>query len=212
MRKIRPKIALVALVLVAAAVAVPSIIGLASAGDDHSLTAVAASATGRFHNLDAANAAGWTVLVKDKAGLSCIDNQPVGGMGVHYANPSILFDANLDPTQPEALVYAPNAAGQPKLAALEYIVFDSAWKAAGHADAPSLFGQTFCVDARGQPVRPRPVLVAARLDLAAELGRAFPALESESALLSHVGRASGGLCPPLARQTDASTPSSGRGT
>jgi hypothetical protein len=151
MRKTRPRIALVALLLVAAAVAVPSIIGLASAGDDHSLTAVAASATARFHSLEAANDAGWTVQVKDLAGLTCIDNQPVGGMGIHYANPSILFDANLDPTQPEALVYAPNAAGRPKLAALEYIVFDSAWTGAGHAptDKPSLFGQTFAFTPAG---------------------------------------------------------------
>src|SRR6266576_806658 len=151
MRNKRSRIALVALLLVAAAVAVPSIIGLASAGDDHSLTAVAAQATGRFHNLEAANDAGWSVQVKDLAGLACIDNQPVGGMGIHYANPKILFDANLDPTEPEALVYAPNAAGQPKLAALEYIVFDGAWTAAGHGplDKPSLFGQTFALTPAG---------------------------------------------------------------
>ena len=143
MRKTRPRIALVALLLVAAAVAVPSIIGLASAGDDHSLTAVVAQATARFHSLEAANDAGWTVQVKDKAGLICIDNQPVGGMGVHYANGSLLGDAVVDPTRPEALVYAPNAGGKPKLAALEYIVFASNWTKAGHSGAPELFGQKF---------------------------------------------------------------------
>ena len=122
---------------------------LASAGDEHSLTAVAAAATARFHDLDQAQHAGWSALVKDKQGIVCIDNQPVGGMGVHWANPGLLFDANLDPTQPEALVYAPNADGQPKLAALEYIVFDDAWRGAGHVDAqgntipPTLFGQQF---------------------------------------------------------------------
>jgi hypothetical protein len=149
MRKTRLWVALVALSLVAAAVAVPSIVGLASAADDHSRTAVAASATARFHDLDAAKAAGWNVLVVDKAGLTCIDNQPVGGMGVHYANASLLFDADLDPTQPEALVYAPNADGQPKLAALEYIVFDGAWTAAGHTDPPELFGQQFAYTPAG---------------------------------------------------------------
>ena len=121
---------------------------LAASGEDRSMTAVAAQATARFHNLDAAKDAGWKVLVVDKAGLTCIDNQPVGGMGVHWANGSILFDADLDPTQPEALVYAPNAAGQPKLAALEYIVFDQAWKDAGHTDPtdlPELFGHQFAL-------------------------------------------------------------------
>jgi hypothetical protein len=43
-------------VLVAAASAAIPIIGAASAGDDHSLTAVAAAATARFHSLDAAQA------------------------------------------------------------------------------------------------------------------------------------------------------------
>jgi hypothetical protein len=143
MRNTRRRIALVALTLVVAAVAVPSIIGLASAGDGHSLTAVAASATARFHELDAAKAAGYTAVVQDKAGIICIDNQPIGGMGVHYANLSLLGDAEVNSTQPEALVYAPNADGQPKLAALEYIVFDGAWKDAGHTDPPSLFGQQF---------------------------------------------------------------------
>ena len=143
MRSKRMRLTL-ALTVAVAAIAVPlTVISLASAGDDHSLTAVANSATGRFHNLDAAKAAGWSTLVKDQAGLICIDNQPVGGMGVHWANGSILFDATLDPTQPEALVYAPNADGQPKLAALEYIVFEDAWTKAGHTGAPELFGQKF---------------------------------------------------------------------
>jgi hypothetical protein len=64
-------------------------------------------------------------------------------MGIHYANPSLLFDGNLNATQPEALVYAPNAAGQPKLAALEYIVFVDARTKAGHTGKPSLFRQDF---------------------------------------------------------------------
>jgi hypothetical protein len=151
MRKTRLRIGMVALPLVAAAVAIPSIVGLASAGDEHSLTAVAAEATARFHDLDAAKAAGWNVLVADKQGLTCIDNQPVGGMGIHWANGALLGDAVADPAQPEALVYAPNAAGRPKLAALEYIVFDSAWIGAGHTDAvpPSLFGQPFALTPAG---------------------------------------------------------------
>ncbi len=44
--------------------------------------------------------------------------------------------------QPEALVYAPNAAGQLKLAALEYVVIKDAWDAT-HASRPSLFGRSF---------------------------------------------------------------------
>jgi hypothetical protein len=144
MRKAHFRIALGATLvgLVALTILLTSI-SFASAGDEHSLTAVAAQATARFHDLDQAQHAGWNTLVKDKFGVVCIDNQPVGGMGVHWANGPLLGDAVLDPTRPEALVYAPNAHGQPKLAALEYIVFDAAWKAAGHKDPPELFGQQF---------------------------------------------------------------------
>ena len=146
MRKSRLRIALLALPLVAAAVAVPSIVGLASAGDDHSETAVAASATARFHDLDAAKAAGWNALVTDVNGITCIADPSVpsaGGMGVHYANLSLLGDGGaIDPTRPEALVYAPNADGQPKLAALEYILFASEWPG-GLNDPPTLFGHQF---------------------------------------------------------------------
>jgi hypothetical protein len=140
MRITRTRLLLAALV-VGVAVAVPSIAGLASAGNDHSLTAVTKSATGRFHNLAAAERAGYA-LFPDKNGIQCIDNQPVGGMGVHYVKGSLVGDTVLDPEQPEALVYAPNADGQLKLAALEYIVDQRAWDA-GHSEPPSLFGQDF---------------------------------------------------------------------
>ena len=149
MRSTRMRIA-IALTVVGGPLAIGlTVNSLAAAGDEHSLTAVAAAATARFHDLDAAKAAGWNILVADKQGITCIDNQPVGGMGVHYANGSLLGDADLDPTQPEALVYAPNADGQPKLAALEYIAFDAAWTAAGHTDPPELFGQQFAFTPAG---------------------------------------------------------------
>src|SRR6266516_4130521 len=149
MRSRRMRVASVLTVVIASLAIGLTVNSLAAAGDEHSLTSVAAAATARFHDLDAAKAAGWNILVADKAGITCIDNQPVGGMGVHWANLALLGNAELDPAQPEALVYAPNAEGQPKLAALEYIVFDSAWKAAGHTDPPELFGQQFAYTPAG---------------------------------------------------------------
>ena len=82
---------LLAALVVGAAVAIPSIAGLASAGNDHSAAAVTKSATGRFHNLAAAERAGYA-LFPDAKGIKCIDNQPVGGMGVHYANGDLVGD------------------------------------------------------------------------------------------------------------------------
>ena len=115
--------------------------GLATAGDEHSLAAVTKSATARYHDLDVAKAAGYALL-PDAAGIICIDNQPVGGMGVHYAKGSLVGDPAIDPEHPEALVYAPNGAGQLKLAALEYVVFKADWDAT-HSSRPELFGREF---------------------------------------------------------------------
>jgi hypothetical protein len=130
-------LALLVVIGAAAATSVPAI----TAGNEHSETASTKLATGRYHDLAKAKADGYA-LFPDAAGIACIDNQPVGGMGVHYVKGSLVGDTSLDPTRPEALVYAPNAAGQLKLAALEYIVFQEPWDNE-HADPPSLFGQEF---------------------------------------------------------------------
>jgi len=127
--------------VVCVAVAVPAFAGLASADDEHSLAAVTKAATARYHDLDVAKANGYALL-PDAAGITCIDNQPVGGMGVHYAKGSLVGDPAIDPEHPEALVYAPNAAGKLKLAALEYVVFQEDWDAT-HSSPPSLFGREF---------------------------------------------------------------------
>jgi hypothetical protein len=150
MRRAHLRIALALVTVVAAAVAIPAAISLAGADDAHSLASVTKNATAKYHDLGTAEADGYG-LFKDAAGVACIDNQPVGGMGVHYVKLSYVLhdvngqtvpDTNLDAQHPEALVYAPNGAGELKLAALEYIVFADAWNAE-HSDPPSMFGQSF---------------------------------------------------------------------
>jgi len=121
-------------------VAIPSVAAVAMGSDQHALTADAVDATARFHDLDRALAAGYGEF-RDAAGIACIDSS-AGGMGVHYVNGDLVGDTVLDPERPEALVYAPGENGKPKLAALEYIVFQAAWDA-GHASRPQLFGREF---------------------------------------------------------------------
>jgi hypothetical protein len=125
----------------AAAMAIPAVVGLASAGNERSAAAVAASATARYHDVARAEAAGYG-LFRDAAGIACIDKPGVGAMGIHYVNGTLVGDGNVDATKPEALVYAPAANGRLKLAALEYIVFVDAW-AGGLQHRPSLFGREF---------------------------------------------------------------------
>src|SRR2546421_5319630 len=101
----------------------------------------ARAATAQFHQRAGSNDAGYTFLVRDLAGITCITSPGVGVMGIHYVNGSALGDAVLDPAKPEALVYQPRPNGKLRLVALEYIVFQGAWLQAGNTSGPTLFGQ-----------------------------------------------------------------------
>ena len=104
-------------------------------------------ATARYHDLAVAEAAGYALL-KDAAGIACIDNPGVGAMGVHYANGALVEAGVLDPVRPQVLVYAPAPNGRLRLAAVEYVVFQEAWDAA-HSAPPMLFGEQFMLTPAG---------------------------------------------------------------
>lgn len=129
---------LVFIVLAVTALAVAGLAVAAGAFDG------AKPATARFHDLDKAKAAGYTITVADINGLTCIAQPGQGAMGVHMLNPSLL-DGTIDAEKPELLVYEPTANGKMKLVALEYLVLQSRW--AG-AQPPSLFGREFDFTAR----------------------------------------------------------------
>jgi hypothetical protein len=101
----------------------------------------ARAATARYHQIAVAEAAGYGLLT-DAAGIACIDNPGVGGMGIHYANGTLVGNDSVKATTPEVLVYEPQPNGRLRLVALEYVVFQSAWDAA-HTSPPALFGHTF---------------------------------------------------------------------
>jgi len=102
----------------------------------------AKSSTARFHDLEQAKAAGYTVTVADLAGIECIsDPAGSGTMGVHMLNPALLLDGGvIDAAKPEILVYEPRNDGTLKLVALEYLVLAQDWTGAAK---PALFGQEF---------------------------------------------------------------------
>ncbi len=91
--------------------------------------------------------------------LMCVDaamvGQPdsLGAMGLHLFQPRLVGihlpqpvgkrltgdDAELDWLKPEVLVYEPQADNSLQLVAVEYLVFEQAWKNAGHT-GPPMFG------------------------------------------------------------------------
>jgi hypothetical protein len=103
----------------------------------------ARDATAAFTDPAAAYAAGYDLLT-DSADLACIDMPPDGAMGVHLVKGALVQSGNLDPARPQALVYE-HANGKLQLAAVEYVVFQSAWDSA-HSSPPTLFGQQFVLN------------------------------------------------------------------
>ena len=112
----------------------------ATAGTAHQVE-VAKAATQDFTHTGAAKKAGYALL-KDTAGIACIAMKGMGGMGVHYANGS-LVDDKIQVRHPEAVVYRFTRNGHLKLAALEYLVTREAWRANHPTGRPELFGHRF---------------------------------------------------------------------
>lgn len=73
---------------------------------------------------------------------SCVSGPEEGAMGVHFVNQALLEDGALDATQPELIVYEPQADGSFQLVAVEYLVIAEAWHAANEGP-PVLDGQHF---------------------------------------------------------------------
>ena len=142
--------------------------------------AMARSATHDFTHPAAGKQAGYA-LFKDVKGIACISMKGMGGMGVHYVNGS-LVDGKIEVRHPEALVYRFTVNGHLKLAALEYLV--AAQGLARHApDRPSVaLRPPVQPDAGRQPLRPAGLLLAARLGLGQEPGRAVHDVEPDGPL------------------------------
>jgi hypothetical protein len=112
------------------------------------------TATMRFKDVKVALAEGYvadptnTCHVAEHMGQA----KSLGGMGIHYFRPDLL-GINSAPTQrvsgdavhtdfrkPAILIYEPNATGELELIAVENLVFEKAWKAAGKSKAPTYQG------------------------------------------------------------------------
>lgn len=125
-------------------------------------------ATARFHDLDVAFAAGYTVWSPDPfAPNATCPSSAEGNMGYHRLNVSLrggaanpaAGDANVDPLQPEMLLYEKRADGDVHLVGVEYLVFKAAWERVNGAGAapPEVFGQPLLASTHTFPGNPNPI-------------------------------------------------------
>jgi hypothetical protein len=66
----------------------------------------------------------------------------LGAQGIHYANEA-LFAPEIELETPQLLMYEPRPDGSLQFVGVEYLVFQTAWHAAGFERRPSLYGQEF---------------------------------------------------------------------
>lgn len=105
-----------------------------ASADVQSQVAQLRAVTARFQRFAAADSAGWDTRITD-----CFSDPTQGAMGFHYGNTD-LIDGNVDPLNPELLLYEPQKNGTLKFVAVEYIVPFGAWTA---AEPPRLYGLDF---------------------------------------------------------------------
>jgi hypothetical protein len=92
-------------------------------------------ATREYIDVNNATAAGYGPF------LGCVSGPDHGAMGVHYVNPTLVGDGQIDGSHPEALIYEPWN-GKMRLVGVEFIVDAATWLK-GHDGPPVLEGQTF---------------------------------------------------------------------
>jgi hypothetical protein len=92
-------------------------------------------ATTQFIDVNNATAAGYGPF------LGCVSGPDHGAMGIHYVNPTVVGDGEIDASHPEALIYEPRN-GELRLVGVEFIVDAATWLK-NHDAPPVLEGQSF---------------------------------------------------------------------
>jgi len=106
-------------------------------------------ATARFHDVDAAIAAGYQLGYVNGAGVriitGCVAHPTAGAMGYHYFSKQLIDDNVIDVLRPEGLVYSPGPDGKLQLAAVEYVVPGAVSNPPGVSVAPTVFGREMVI-------------------------------------------------------------------
>lgn len=94
-------------------------------------------ATTAYRNINVAAQAGW--VGRDPF---CVSGPDQGAMGIHVANPALISGNQPKVSEPQILIYEPQANGSMVLVGVEYVVLADLWDAAHpRGPAPSVGGQ-----------------------------------------------------------------------
>jgi hypothetical protein len=126
----------------------------AAPGPDEPTLDEVRAATARFQKVEVALAEGYVRDPTDMCDTASMMGRPkaLGGMGIHFFRPDLLgiaappnprVDGNgthTDFRKPSILIYEPTADGSLELVAVENLVFEKSWKAAGNKGLPQFHG------------------------------------------------------------------------
>jgi hypothetical protein len=105
---------------------------------ESALIASVRAATARFKDPIAAQNEGYGLL------FGCVSGGDLGAMGMHFVNPSLVFDGGeLDATRPEIVLYEPLPNGKLRITGADFLVIASDWDAKHPGNPPQLMGQLF---------------------------------------------------------------------
>lgn len=114
--------------------------------------------TSRFRDVNVALAEGYVRDPLDLCDTAEMMGRPaeLGAMGIHFFRPDLLGLYDEDPSgrvngngthtdfrRPSILIYEPQEDGSLELVAVENLVFDKAWRDAGHEDWPTYLGVSY---------------------------------------------------------------------
>jgi hypothetical protein len=127
-----------------------------AATDDASLVEKIRAASERFQDVNVALKEGYLPDPANMCVTAEMEGQPAerGKMGIHYFRPDLLGVTGTTPRvagtgthtdfeNPAVLVYEPQADGSLQLVAVENLVFEKGWKAAGKTEPPSFEGYEY---------------------------------------------------------------------
>jgi hypothetical protein len=114
------------------------------------------AATERFRDVEVAVEAGYMRDPMDMCVTPEMEGYPrqLGGMGIHYFRPDLLAITDVEPRvagmgtqedfrEPGVLVYEPQPDGSLELVAVENLIFEAGWRAAGREGVPDFMGNQY---------------------------------------------------------------------